>query len=432
MEFKEYYSRLLDERCKTFTHQSGLRVAVCEKKDCVNGFAGFATDYGSMDNLLASAAGEITVPDGIAHFLEHKLFENEEVNADERFAKTGAAANAFTTFDKTCYYFTATQNFYDSLRILLEFVTAPYFTDESVAKEQGIIGQEIMMYNDSPGWRVFFNLLEAMYSQNPVRIDTAGTAESIARITPQLLYDCYKAFYNLRNMVLVVVGDVEAQQVAALCDDCLKQEAPPCDVRRARFDEPAEVLKEYTEQSLAVGLPMFALGYKTAPVPKEREAVRIAAAEVVLDLICGKSSECYRKLYDSGLITAGFESEFFCGRGFAASVFSGESVDPRKAAELIGASAERLCAEGIREADFLRAKAKLCGTMLRRYNSAESEGLAAVEEAFVGIEPFAYGEAPFALTLADAQAFAADAFAPGSRSLSVIVPAGDAADEKSR
>jgi len=422
MEFQQHYSRLLDEQCKTFTHSSGLKVTVCEKKGCVNGFAGFATNYGSMDNILASAAGDVTVPDGIAHFLEHKLFENEEVNADARFAKEGAAANAFTTFDKTCYYFTATQNFYNSLRILLEFVTAPYFTDESVQKEQGIIGQEIMMYNDSPGWMVLFNLLGALYHENPVKIDTAGTVESIAEITPQLLYDCYNAFYNLRNMALVVVGDVETERVAELCDACLKP-APEYAVRRAKFDEPREVVKDYVELKLAVGLPMFALGYKVAPVEAQEDAIRLAAAEIVLDLICGKSSDCYRRLYDSGLITASFEAEHFCGRGYAVALFSGESVDPQKTADTLREAIVTLQKDGISDADFARAKAKLCGTMLRRYNSAETEGLSAVEESFMGIEPFSYGEAAFKVQKSDADRFLRECFNEQARALSVVLPA---------
>ncbi len=203
MSVQEIKSQLTGDKYYKVKHKSGLNIYVYEKEGYNSTYAVFGTRYGSINTTFSSNGGEkMTVPDGIAHYLEHKLFECEDGDAFAKYAKTGANANAFTSFDKTCYLFSTTDNFKESLEILLDFVQRPYFTEETVAKEQGIIGQEIKMYDDSPEWRVMFNLLEIMYHNHPVKIDIAGTVESIAKITPELLYKCYNTFYNLTNMAL--------------------------------------------------------------------------------------------------------------------------------------------------------------------------------------------------------------------------------------
>ncbi|MBQ1967206.1 MAG: insulinase family protein, partial [Clostridia bacterium] len=226
MKEKLIKNDLLKEEYYEIDHESGLKIFVMEKPDYNGAYALFGTKYGSVDTCfkIKGAESYTTVPEGIAHFLEHKLFESEELDAFERFAETGANANAYTSFDRTCYLFQCSGEFEKNLEILLDFVKAPYFTEETVQKEQGIIGQEIRMYQDSPDWQVLFNLLRGLYSKNPVRIDIAGTIESIAEINADLLYSCYKTFYNNSNMCLAVAGNVKTEEVINIADKVLKTE----------------------------------------------------------------------------------------------------------------------------------------------------------------------------------------------------------------
>ena len=209
MNINEIKSDILNEKYYKINHPSGLTVYVLPKENYSSAYAVFGTKYGSIDTRFKRSDSDkwTEVPEGIAHFLEHKLFESEDLDAFERYAKTGASANAYTSFDKTCYLFQCSSNFKENLKILLDFVQNPYFTPQTVQKEQGIIGQEITMYYDVPGWMSTFNLLRCLYKNHPVRIDIAGTVDSIAQITDKLLYDCYNTFYNLHNMALVVVGN---------------------------------------------------------------------------------------------------------------------------------------------------------------------------------------------------------------------------------
>ncbi len=225
-KIKEVKSALLGDKYYRINHSSGLTIYLFPKKGYNSKYAIFGTRYGSVNNAFSLDGGKVKkVPDGIAHYLEHKMFECEDGDAFLKYAKTGANANAYTSFDKTCYLFSCSDNFNQSLEILLDFVQRPYFTKETVAKEQGIIGQEIRMYDDSAEWRVMFNMLENMYHNHPVQLDIAGTVESIAEITPELLYDCYYTFYNLNNMVLCVAGDLTPEDILETADKLLK----PCE-----------------------------------------------------------------------------------------------------------------------------------------------------------------------------------------------------------
>ncbi|WP_312640611.1 EF-P 5-aminopentanol modification-associated protein YfmH, partial [Hydrogenoanaerobacterium sp.] len=217
-------SERLGENYVKIKHSSGLTMLLCPKPQFSSAYALFGAEIGSIDTTFKTSKDNdfVTVPAGIAHYLEHKLFESEDGDAFERYAKTGASANAYTSFDKTAYLFSCADNFKESIEILLDFVTHPYFTEETVRKEQGIIGQEIKMYDDNPDWRVLFNLLGALYVNNPVRVDIAGTVESIAEIDADLLYRCYNTFYNLNNMVLVVAGNFEIDTVLEAADRILK------------------------------------------------------------------------------------------------------------------------------------------------------------------------------------------------------------------
>jgi predicted Zn-dependent peptidase len=322
-------NELLNEQYYEIDHKSGLKIFVMEKPEYSGAFAMFGTKYGSVDTCFRIKGQDdyVTVPEGIAHFLEHKLFESEELDAFQRFNETGANANAFTSFDRTCYIFQCAGEFEKNLEILLDFVKHPYFTEETVQKEQGIIGQEIRMYQDNPDWQVLFNLLRGIYHNNPVRIDIAGTVESIAEINAELLYSCYNTFYNLSNMALAVAGNVTKDQVLSIADRILKTEEP-VHFEQIVSDEPEKVMQNYIEEDLGVDIKKFALGFKEnlndiLPTPKHTLVMNIA-----LDVIAGKVSPLYSKLIEAGIINTSFGKEYFTGRGFSCSIYSGESHEP--------------------------------------------------------------------------------------------------------
>lgn len=374
MTFTEIKNEKLNESYFIGTHKSGLKIILIPRKGVSTYKAIFGTKCGSIDdNFRIEGESDYTdVPDGIAHFLEHKLFESEELGAFERYAKTGASANAGTGFDKTCYYFNCTDNFYPSLEILLDFVQSPYFTKETVDKEQGIIGQEIKMYEDDPEWRVFFNLLSSMYEANPVRKDIAGTVESISHITAELLYRCYNAFYNPANMALAVIGDFEIEELSEFIDKRIKTTEPK-KISSRPVDEPEGVGRKYIEQRLPVSQPIFDLGYKENSPKTGRAAVRnTVLTNIILEMYFGAASDFYCKLYDEGLINSSFRAEYSTGRGFAFTEFAGESSNPEKVVTLIKKELEAAKNDGISEKLFSRAKKRLYGKAVSGFDSVNT------------------------------------------------------------
>lgn len=369
-------------------HPSGLTVLLSPMKGFKSSYAVFGTAYGSVDTLIKTEKdGEfIKLPEGIAHYLEHKLFESEECSAFERYAKTGASANAYTSFDRTGYLFSCSDNFRESLEILLDFVTHPYFTAETVAKEQGIIGQEIRMYDDSPDWRVLFNLLCALYSKNPVRIDIAGTQESISHITAELLYKCYDKFYNLHNMVLAAAGDINVDEVISAADKILKP-AEPFFLERGSCGEPEEVVQNYTEQHLPVSVPMFSIGFKGKPGTEKENFKGSVLDEIFIDALFDDYTPAYRSLYDEGVINSTFGSEVFCGRDYIALMISGESRDPQRVCDAVRAEFINAMENGISDEAFECAQKSVYGRYLRSTERAEGVATMLFNGYFPGVEP---------------------------------------------
>lgn len=405
-------------------HPSGLRIFVYPKEQNNSTYAVFGTRYGSVDTTFKrSDEKEVcTVPEGIAHYLEHKLFESEDGDAFARYAKTGASANAYTSFDVTCYLFSCTENVYESLEILLDFVQSPYFTEQTVQKEQGIIGQEIRMYDDDPQWRVMFNLLEALYHKHPVKIDIAGTVESIAQITPELLYRCYHTFYNLNNMVICVAGNVELNKVLELCDKLLKP-SEPVEIERIFEKEPREVVKNRVEQKLSVVTPLFELGFKEDAGSGRRTAKELAETEILLELMASDASPLFRRLLDAGLINeSSFSYEYFEGPGYASIIFSGESKDPDRVAEEIRAEADRLRRDGIDQEAFQRAKKALYGRNVAALNSVDNIANSMASFTFAGRELFSYIDHLANAELASVQKRLEMQLDPAYSALSVVYP----------
>ena len=384
---KIYQNAALGEQVTTAVLDNGLKIFVAEKKDFKSNFAVFGTKYGSVDTAFSKNGGkQIAVPEGIAHYLEHKLFESEDGDAFSRFAETGANANAFTSFDRTCYLFSCADNFEANLDILLDFVQSPYFTEQTVQKEQGIIGQEIRMYDDSPQWCMLFNMLEAMYENHPVKIDIAGTVESISHITAELLYSCYETFYNPANMFVCVCGNVKADEVIKRVAAAIKPQEMVT-IERAEFSEQNKVLKPYVEKKMEIAKPMFSFGFKEECIG-ERSLKECICSELMLDVLAGDTSPLFEKLLAKELINDEFDSEYFQGNGYATAIFQGESDDPRAVADAICAEVERLKREGIDEKLFESARRSLYGTAVKRYNNVEAVTMSLVDSAMSDFGPF--------------------------------------------
>lgn len=421
VKMRKVESARLQEFYYDIDHPSGLKILVYPKENYASAYAMFGTQYGSLDtDFRLTGEKEFTsVPEGIAHFLEHKLFESEDLDAFERYAKTGANANAYTSFDKTCYLFSCTDNLTDSLEILLDFVTHPYFTEATVQKEQGIIGQEIQMCRDEAGWESLFLLLRAMYHNCPVRIDIAGTVDSIAEISAELLYKCYNTFYNLSNMVLCVAGNVTPEQVLAVADRVLKP-AAPVEIERKFHDEPRAVKKAYDEETLAVAAPIFSLGFKEAVDTPERSLKEVIISNLLLDAICGKTTPFYNALLDEGLVNTSFDWEYFYGYGYAATIFTGETPDARAVEQRLVERISALQEIGISEADFERIRKKHYGRTVMQFNDIESIANNMVSSYFRKESLFDDAEILQSLTLDEVNARLRTAIDVNCRSLTVI------------
>ena len=402
MNISEIKSERAGDSYYKIDHPSGLTVYVYPKEGYNSAYAIIGTKYGSVNTCFSLDGGEkITVPDGIAHYLEHKLFESEDGDAFARYAKTGASANAYTSFEKTCYLFSCTDKFDESFEILLDFVQSPYFTAETVAKEQGIIGQEIKMYDDSPDWRVMFNMLEKMYHHHPVKIDIAGTVESIAEITAEKLYQCYNTFYNLNNMALCVSGNVTVEQVLKTCDRMLK----PCEkhtIENFFEDEPYEIVEPYVEQNFPVSVPLFNLGFKER-AQKPLNETKLAHTDILLELLASSTSELYQKLMDDELINTSFTFELFEGPGYCSVIFGGESRAPKQAAEQIKQYIAEVKKNGLDKAEFESARKSVYGDVISSLNSVGSIANTVTSYHFNGNELFTYIDAVANATFEDVQ-----------------------------
>ena len=413
------YTLVTGETVERIDHPSGLTIYVYPKAGFRSSYAIFGTRYGSIDTTFVKDGKTIEVPEGIAHYLEHKLFENEDCDAFAKYAKTGASANAFTSFDVTAYLFSCSDNLKDSLEILLDFVQKPYFTEQTVQKEQGIIGQEIRMCDDSPDRRVLFNLLRAMYRDHPVRVDIAGTVESISHITPELLYDCYYTFYNLHNMVLCVAGNVTKEDVLEVADRVLIP-AKEQSLSMAPIDEPDEVLDRYIEEEMPVSAPLFYIGYKCSVDGIYLSTKTMIACEMIVELLCGLGSELYEELMAKGLINDSFGGEFFEGRSFALMMVGGESTDPKAVQSILADAIASMAQNGVDAARFENLRASFYGRFLRRFNNVENAATGIMDDHFHDRKPFAYLEAIKELTVDEVNTILREWMTPAHTTLSVI------------
>lgn len=409
-------------------HKSGLDIYIMPRKGYKSNYAIFGTKYGSVDSefVIPGESEPTRVPDGIAHYLEHKLFDQPDgSNVFDKFSKYGGEANAFTSFNMTAYLFSATDNFYENLETLMDYVQSPYFTEESVEKEQGIIGQEIKMYDDNAPWRVFFNFLGLLYHNHPVKLDIAGTCESIAKIDSGLLYKCYNTFYNLSNMTLVVTGDLDPEKTLEIIEKNIKEKAPIGEIARIYPEEPETVCGKYKEQKISVATPMFMMGWKDNDVGYAGKKLlkKSIEMEILIEMLIGKSSELYNELYDEGLITQGLSAEYAPQVSYAYTAIEGESENPKEVCDRIKARVEQLRKSGLSEDEFLRIKKVIWGDYIRSYNDIEGIAHSFLSMSFLDINYFDYFEEYEKITFEDVQKRFLEQFDNEKCVLSVILPA---------
>lgn len=355
----------LRERMEERTLENGLRVCYLPKEGFSKTFAILATNFGSVDASFTIDGERHDTPAGVAHFLEHKMFEDEDGNALQKFARTGASPNAFTSHTMTAYHFSCTDRFEENLEILLKFVFTPYFTEENVAKERGIIGQEIGMMDDTPSWRLFCGLLEGLYRNHPVRVPIAGSVESIAQITPEVLYTCHRAFYSPKNMALIVCGTADFDEICRMAAQFSPAEAP--EIGQRHYGGRREAVNELTvERRMAVSRSQFLLGFKDTPLAAGESRLRRALlGELAVRILCGDTAPLYAELYGKRLIGRDFDTDYMLFPEGAAAILGGESRDPEAARAAIEAETARLAREGVEQALFDRMKKALYGLWLR-------------------------------------------------------------------
>lgn len=405
------------------TLDNGLEVFILPKPGFTKTYATFTTRYGSIDNRFTPPGGEeIKVPDGIAHFLEHKMFEEPEGDIFSKFAAQGASANAYTSFDRTVYLFTATGQVEANLDTLLHFVQSPYFTDENVEKEKGIIVQEIDMYKDNPDWRVYFGLIEAMYQKHPVHIDIAGTPDSVRSITREMLYDCYNTFYHPSNMTLFVVGGVDPQKtMEQVKKDQAKKTFPPGGEIKRMFDaEPQQVREEKRELNLPVSLPKCLFGFKEEPSEPKDAIRRELVTKLMLDALLGSSSTLYQELYDANLISDSFGHEYNTGPGFSFSMIGGETRDPDELVSRVNQALTNAAEQGIHADIFERTRRKKIGAFLRMMNSLESIASEFTRYRHKGGDLFAVVEIYESITLDEINQRIKEHVNPARRAISIV------------
>lgn len=374
-----YENKILNEKIYHEKLHNNMQVFIMPKKDFSNKYAVFATNYGSNDleYINPHTKKHMRVNEGIAHFLEHKMFEMpDDTNAFDEFAKYGADANAYTNFNMTAYLFSATNNFNQSLKHLINYVQTPYFTDENVEKEKGIIAQEIKMYDDNSDWQLFFNCLKAMYKTHPNSIDIAGTVESIYKITKEELYDCYNTFYSPSNMALFVVGDVDIDETMDLIRQTVKDDNMfEGEVERISVKETDEIAQKQIITHLPVSIPMFCIGYKEKQAILNEDYPRLKKdieMDLISQIIFKKGSKLHENLYDSSLIFSPLSVGYTSSKDYGYITIDSQSKDIEKTKQIILNEIEKFKREGIQKQEFERIKKQKLGSFIKVFDSVES------------------------------------------------------------
>ena len=375
--------------------ENGLTVMIIPKKGIQKKYVIWGTNYGSNDSkfVVPGETNETEVPKGVAHFLEHKMFEQESgINSLDTLTALGVDANAYTTNDHTAYLFECTENFYPALDELMDYVQHPYFTDENVEKEKGIIGQEIMMYDDYPEWKVYLNAMEAMYHEHPVKLDITGTIETISYIDKDILYKCYSTFYNPANMAMVICGDFTPEELLEEIKKRLIDKKANGEIKRIYPEEKGEIVKEKIEQNMDVSQPLFTIGIKDKLANTKERVRKHIAIEILLNMIIGKSSKLYKELYDNGLLFSALGLDYEFARGYAHILITGQSPRPEEVYEKFKNTVEKMKETPIDVAEFTRIKKRIYGEYVKEYNDTADIARMFLADFFKEVNSFDYLE----------------------------------------
>ena len=404
--------------------ENGLTVMFVPKPGIQKKYMIWGTNYGSNDNkfIVPGETEETEVPNGVAHFLEHKLFEQPNgTNSLDTLTALGVNANAFTTNDHTAYLFECTNNFYPAMDELMDYVQHPYFTDENVEKEKGIIGQEIKMYDDYPDWKVYLNALKIMYHKNPIKIDVAGTVETISHIDKEILYKCYKTFYHPSNMIMVIVGDFEPEKIFEEVKKRLVENINKGEIKRINPTEEESIVESRIEDKFEVSMPLYTIGIKDKLETDKRKLVKKdLAIEILLNIILGKSSETYQELYKEGIIFGEQGLSYEYGREYAHILISGQSTNPDKVYEKFKNTVKQLKENGINQEDFERLKKMVYGRYIREYNDVSDIARMFLTDALKGICSFDYLEEIEGITVEYLEQLLNDIFKENKMVISIV------------
>ena len=383
------------EKLYTKKLENGLTIMVIPKKNIKKKYIIWGTNYGSIDNKFISPGDEnaTEIPDGVAHFLEHKMFEQENgTNSLDTLTAIGVNANAYTTNDHTAYLYECTDNFDEALQEFMDYVQHPYFTDENVEKEKGIIGQEIMMYQDYPEWSVYLNAMKAIYHNHPVKLDIAGSIESISKINKDILYKCYNTFYHPSNMVLVVCGDFEPEKICNKIEKHLIKTEAKGEIKRIYPEEPEEIVQPKIEQKMEVSIPLFTIAIKDVVAKGNEKIKKHIAIEIILNILLGQSSSLYQELYQLGLIYNMPSLDYEFSKNYAHVVISGQSNKPEEVFEKIQEQIKKIQEKGIEKKDIERIKKMLYGDYIREFDDVASTARMFLADFIKEINSFDYLE----------------------------------------
>lgn len=391
---KEIICEKIKEKVYKEKLENGLHVIIIPKKNTNKKYVIFGTHFGSIDNrfILPGTQKEIAIPDGVAHFLEHKMFEQED-GTDSLYTLMGLGvdANAYTTNDHTAFLFECTEHFDEALDILMDYVQHPYFTNQNVEKEKGIIGQEIMMYDDDPGWQLYMGVLDCLYKSNPIKIDIAGTIESISKINPEILNNCYDTFYNPSNMILVACGDFDPKKLIQIINNKVLDRKKQDEIKRIYPASSCDINKKYSEKKMTISMPIFMIGFKDIILEDKKEVVkRHIAIEILLNILLGESSKLYNELYSKGLLISVPDFDYEFSNQYAHVLISGQSTDPKMIKEELQKVIDELIKKEVEDESFERIKRKIYGNYVTEYNDVSSVGRMFLADSLKEINSFDY------------------------------------------
>lgn len=405
--------------------ENGMTLIIIPRKNTKKKYVIWGTHFGSVDNhfIMPQTGEEVFIPDGVAHFLEHKMFEQANgTNSLDTLMALGIDANAYTTNDHTAYLFECTEHFYEGLDELMDYVQNPYFTDENVEKEKGIIGQEINMYDDDPGWQLYMNTLDCMYKENPIKIDIAGTVESISKITPDVLYKCYNTFYHPSNMAMAICGDFEPEEISKEVKKRLVSKKDQGEIKRIYPEKEDRISKKEKTVQMEVSIPMFMIGYKDIENNKVNRIQKHIAIEILLNMIIGKSSNLYQELYEKGILLAQPDLDYEFTDQYAHILLSGFTKEPQLVKQKIDETVRKMKEEGIEAEHFERIKKKIYGDYVVEYNSVADTARMFLADNMKQINSFDYIEEFDSVTKEYAEEILKDIFKEENEVLSVVEP----------